>query len=82
MNEEKPNTNKTEEQKITVELKPSQLFQLHLSVLNRIGDVQIKFCNAFNEEEQNSAEQLLMYLQKLDLLLLNLLKGDENHGEK
>lgn len=82
MTNEKQPTNQQEE-KITIELKPSQIFQLHLSVLNRLGDVQIKFCNAFNEEEQNSSEQLLMYLQKLDLMLLNLLKkGDDKNGAK
>lgn len=84
MTNEKPTTNQNqqEEQKITIELKPSQIFQLHLSVLNRLGDVQVKFCNAFNQEEQDSAEQLLMYLQKLDLLLLNLLKGEDKNGKK
>lgn len=77
-----PKEEKIEEKNISIELKPSEIFQLHLCVLNRMGNAQIKFCNACNEEEQKTAEGLLTYCQKLDIKLLNALKGEQVDGEK
>ena len=66
----------------TLNLKQSELFQLHLCVLNRMGNAQIKFCNAMNEEEQKTAEGLLMFLQSLDMKLLHAYKGDDTNGKE
>lgn len=66
-----------EEKEITLKLKPSEVFQLHLSVLNRIGNVQIKFSNAYCEEEQKSTESLLYYLTQLDQKISEVLRNEK-----
>jgi len=73
---------KQEESNVVLELKPSEIFQLHLCVLNRMGNAQIKFCNAHNEEEQKTAEGLLAYLTILDNKIVKALKGDDGDGKK
>jgi len=77
-----PNEEKKEEVKVNLELAPSEIFQMHLCVLTRMGDVQIKFCNAHNEAEQKSAEGLLTYLTMLDTKILNAIKELETNGKK
>ena len=66
---------KKQEKEITLTFKTSELFQLHLSVLARLGAVQQKYCNAYCGDEQKSAETLLLYLSNLDTKLGEALKN-------
>ena len=71
-----------EEKKITLELTPSELFQLNLCVASRSADATIKWANACSEQEQNHCQKIIMFLNGLSAKLQAELKKVENNAEE
>lgn len=72
MNEETKQPNK--EERVAVMLARSDVFQLNLCVVARLSAAQMKFANAYCEEEQKAAESLINYLTALSAKLSEALK--------
>ena len=76
MNEEE-NKQPKQEKEVLVSLTMSQIFQLNLCVVARLSAAQMKFANAYCEEEQKSAEALINYLTGLSAKLSGVLKDGQ-----
>jgi len=66
-----------QEEKVAVMLTRSEIFQLNLCVVARLSAAQMKFANAYCEEEQKSAELLMNYLTGLSAKLSGVLKDGQ-----
>lgn len=67
-------TKLSQDPEVTVTLNASEVFQLNLSVISRIGYCQQKWANASSATEQNNAEEQLAYLSGLSAKLQSILK--------
>jgi len=72
MNEETKQTK--QEERMPVMLTRSEIFQLNLCVVARLSAAQMKFANAYCEEEQKSAEALINYLTNLSGKLTEVIR--------
>ena len=68
------NKNTNVDNEVTITLKSSEIFQLNLSVVSRLGYVQQKWANAATEVEQTASEHQIAYLTKLSNKLQSVLK--------
>jgi hypothetical protein len=68
---------KIEDKEVTITLKTSEIFQCHLSLVNRLGFIQQRWANAATETEQNVCEDQIAYLTNLSNKLQNVLKEIE-----
>ena len=59
---------------VTITLNASEIFQLNLSVVNRVGFCQQKWSCATTDAEQNACESQINYLTNLSNKLQNILK--------
>lgn len=65
------------EEEIPVSLTRNQIFQLNLCVVARLSAAQMKFANAYCEDEQKSAEALINYLTGLSAKLTGAIKDGQ-----
>ena len=66
-----------QEEKLPLMMTRSEIFQLNLCVVARLSAAQMKFANAYCEEEQKSAEQLINYLTVLSGKLTEALRDGQ-----
>ena len=65
---------------IKIELKVSELFQLHLSVISRSAFATQKWASVANAEEQTQMQNEIAFLGELDKKLIDIL-NDVNEGK-
>lgn len=71
-----------EEKKITLELTPTELFQLHLCVVARSANATVKWANACSEQEQEHLQKTIAFLSTITAKLLKKLEELQNDGGK
>ena len=59
---------------LSITLKASEIFQLNLCVVSRLGFCQQKWASAITENEQNACESQITYLTNLSSKLQEILK--------
>jgi hypothetical protein len=67
-------TNTNIDPEVTITLKESEIFQLNLCVVARLGFVQQAWANARTAAEQETSETQITYLSNLSGKLRNVLK--------
>lgn len=71
---ENKQTNTNIDPEVTIPLKESEIFQLNLCVVARLGFVQQAWANARTAAEQETSEAQIAYLSNLSGKLRNVLK--------
>lgn len=72
--ENKQTQNTNIDREVTITLKESEIFQLNLCVVARLGFVQQVWANAKTANEQNACENQIAYLTNLSGKLRDVLK--------
>lgn len=63
---------------VTLTLKASEVFQLNLALITRIGFTQQRWATATSANEQKNSEEQLAYLSNLSGKFQNILKDIDN----
>ena len=73
---------KLEQEKITLEFTPAELFQLHLCVVCRTSDCTIKWANACSEAEQTHSQKIIQFLTGIEQKIEGKLREYEQQQKK